>query len=91
MTEWKPVSAKVRQRVQNVLNQNLVIRSFLENGFEAALSSETNVLSVSKYLFSVICTFLREEVETISWRSEAKRSKLFKSKFGHRNLLKKWF
>ena len=91
MTEWKPVSAKVRQRVQNVLNQNLVIRSFLENGFEAALSSETNVLSVSKYLFSVFCTFLREEVETISWRSEAKRSKLFKSKFGHRNLLKKWF
>ena len=35
----KPYSAKVRQSVQNFLNQNLGIRNFLENGFEATLSS----------------------------------------------------
>ena len=34
---------------------------------------------------------LSEEVETISWESEAKRSTLYKSKFGHRKLLRKWF
>ena len=44
------------------LNQNLVIRSFLENGFEATLSSITNVLSVWKGYFSVFCNFLSNEV-----------------------------
>ena len=35
--------------------------------------------------------FLSEEAETIFWESEAKVSKLFKSKFGHRKILRKWF
>ena len=30
---------EVRQSVQNYLNQNLVIGSFLENGFEATINS----------------------------------------------------
>ena len=87
----KPFSGKVKQNVQNYLNQNLVIGSFLENGFEATLSSKTNVVSVWKEHFSVFCKFLSDEVETIFWESEAKHSKLFKSKFGHRKLLRKWF
>ena len=87
----KLLSGKVRQSVQNYLNQNLVIGSFLENGFEAILSSRTNVLSVWKEHFSVFCKFLSDEVETIFLESEAKRSKLFKSKFGHRKLLRKRF
>ena len=87
----KPFSGKVKQNVQNYLNQNLVIGSFLENGFEATLSSKTNVLSVWKVHFSVFSKFLSDEVETIFWESEAKHSKLFKSKFGHRKLLRKWF
>ena len=82
---------EVRQSLQNNLNQNLVIGSFLENGFEATLSSKTNVLSVWKVHFSVFSKFLSDEVETIFWESEAKHSKLFKSKFGHRKLLRKWF
>ena len=91
VTKLKPFSGKVRQSVQNYLNQNLVIGSFLENGFEATLSSKTNVLSVWKEHFSVFCKFLSDEVETIFWESEAKCSKLFRSKFGHRKLLRKWF
>ena len=41
--------------------------------------------------FLVRCKFLIDEVETISWESEAKYPKLFKSKLGHRKLLRKWF
>ena len=87
----KPFSGKVRQSVQNYLNQNLVIGSFLKNGFEATWSPKTNVLSVWRWHFSAFCIFLSEEVETILWKSEAKHSKLFKSKLGHKKLLRKWF
>ena len=34
------------QSEANYLNQDLVIGSFLENGFEATLSSKTNAVSV---------------------------------------------
>ena len=91
MRKLKPFSGKVKQSIQNYLNENLVIGSFLKNGFEATLSSKTNVLSVRKEHFSVFCKFLSDKVETIFWESEAKRSKLLKWKFGHRKLLRKWF
>ena len=86
----KPFYGKVRQSAQNYLNQNLVIGSFLENGFEATLSSKINVVTVWKEHFSVFCKFLSDEVETIFCGSDTKRSKLFKSKFGHRKLLSVW-
>ena len=44
VTKLKPFSGKVRQSVQNYSKQNLVIGSSLENGFEATLSSKTNVV-----------------------------------------------
>ena len=91
VTKLKPFSRKVRQSFQNYLNQNLVIGSFLENGFQATLSSKTNVLSVWKKHFSIFCKFLSNEVETIFRETEPKRSKLFKSKFGRRKFLRKWF
>ena len=87
----KAFSGKVRQSVRNYLNQNLVKESFLENGFAATLSSKTNVLSVWIAHFSVFCKFLSEEVETVCWESEAKRSKLFKSKSGYKKLHRKCF
>ena len=37
------------------------------------------------------CKFLSDEVEIVFWEGEAKRSKLFISKFGHRKVLRKWF
>ena len=58
----KPFSRKVRQNVQNYLNQNLVIGSFLENGFATTLSPKANVLSVLKRAFF---NFL----EIFEWRS----------------------
>ena len=91
VTKLKPFSGKVRQSIQNYWNQNLIIGSFLENGFEATLSSKTNVLSVWKGNFSIFCKFLSDEINTIFWESEAKCSRLFKSKFGHRKFLGKWF
>ena len=90
MAKVEPFSRKIRQSVQGCLNQNLVIGSLLENGFEASLSSKTNVLSVSKE-FQCFCKFLSDEVETIFRESKAKCSKVLKSKFGHRKLLIKWF
>ena len=76
----KAFSGKVKQNVQNYLNQNLVIGSFLENGFEATLISKTNVLSVWKKDFQFFCKFLSNEVETIFWESEAKyRNQFFQN------------
>ena len=37
-TKLKPLLGKVKQSIQNYLNQNLIIRSSLENGLEATLS-----------------------------------------------------
>ena len=69
----------------------MVKGSFLEIGFKATLSSKTNVLSVWKLQFSVSGKILSDEVETIFSESEAQHSKLFKSKFGQRKLLRSWF
>ena len=66
-------------------------RSFLEKVFGATLSWKTNFVSVWKEHFSISCKFLSDDVETISWESEAKHLKLFKIKFGHKKLPKKWF
>ena len=91
VTKLKLNVGKVRQSIPDYLNQTLVIASFLENSFGATVSSKTNVLSIWKGYFSDFCKFLSDKFETIFWKSEANRSKLFKSKFGHRNLLRKWF
>ena len=91
VTKLKIFFAKVRQSLQNYLNQNLGIINLKENGFGESLSSKTNVVSVLTKHLPVLCKFLSDEVETILWESEAKHSKLFKSKFGHQNLLRKWF
>ena len=91
VTNLKPFSGKVKKSVQSYSNKNFIIGDFVENGFEATLSSKTNLLSVWKRHFSVFCKFLSDEVETIFWESEAKCSRLFKSKCGHRKLFRKWF
>ena len=91
LTKLKPFSGKVRQSVQNYLNQNSVVGSLLENGFEATLGSKANVLSVWKNHISTFRKFLSDKVETAFWEKEGKRSTLFKSKFRNRNLLSKWF
>ena len=44
-----------------------------------------------KGIFQFFCKLLSDKVETIFWKSEAKRSRLFKSKFGCRKLVRKWF
>ena len=87
----KPFAEKVGESVKIYRNQNLVIRTFLETGFGATLSLKTNLLSIRKKHFLVFCKFLSDEVETIFRESEAKLSKLFKSKFGQRRFLRKWF
>ena len=66
-------------------------RNLLEKGFGVTLSSKAIVLSVWKERFSVFCKLLSDEVKINCWKSYTKRSKLFKSKFGTRKLLRKWF
>ena len=89
--EVETVLRKSEAKYSKLLNQNLGIGRFLENGFEATLSWKTNIASVWKEHFSVFWRFLSDEVETIFWESEAMRPNLFKSKFGHRKLPRKWF
>ena len=81
----------MRQNIQIFLNQNLGIRTFLENSFGGTLSSKTNPVSVSKEHFPVFSKFLSDKLETIFRESEARRPRLFKSKFDHSKLLRKWF
>ena len=69
VTKLKPFSGKERQSVQNYWNQNLVIGSFLENGFDATLSSKANVVSVWKVHFSVFCKFLSDELNLFSGKA----------------------
>ena len=90
-TKLKAFFAKVRQSVQNYLNEDLVTVNFLENGFETTFSSKANVLSIWKEHFSIFYKFLRDEVETIFWGNEANCSKLSKSKFVCRKLPRKSF
>ena len=89
LMKLKPFCGKVRQSVQNYLNQNLVIGSFLENDFVVTLSSKTNVLSIWKGHFSVFCKFLSDEVEIIFWESKTDLSRPIKFKVGHRKLFRK--
>ena len=93
MAKLGPFSGTARQRLQNCLNSRLVIKTFLENGSEATLRSKTNVLSIWKWQFSGFFFFfewMNEEVETIIWENEAKHQKVFKLKFSHSKLVKKW-
>ena len=73
------------------LNQTLVISNFLGNGFQATLRWKTNVLKIWKGHFSFFCKFLHDDTETVFWEYEVKPSKVFKSQFGHKQLLRKLF
>ena len=42
--KFKTFSGKVRESVQNCLNENLALGSFLKNGFKAILNWKTNVV-----------------------------------------------
>ena len=66
-------------------------RNFIENCFEATLSSKTNVLSLWKEHFSVIYKCLSDENQITLWESDGKRWKIFQSKSGHTKLPRKWF
>ena len=89
--KWKPLPGQVRQSAKNSLNQNLVIKSFWENCFEATLRTKADVLNVWKANFSVFYKFMSNKLETIFRESDAKRSKIFKVKFDHRKVLRKLF
>ena len=91
VTKLKPFSGKVRKSIKNCLNQNLVIASFLGNGFEATLISKTNFMSLWNGHFSDFCIFLRDEVKTVFWERKTEPLLSFKFKFGHRKLLRKQF
>ena len=91
LKKLKPLFGKVRHSIQSHLNQSLVIGMFLENGFEAILSSKTSVVIVWKEHFSVFCKLFSDKVETIFWESEAKHSRLLKLKCGCRSFLQNGF
>ena len=85
LMKLKQFSGKARQRLQDHLNSKFVIGMFFENGFEATLGLKTNVLSTCKEKFLDFCKFCRRSWNHFSgnWN--------FKSKFGYRMLLIKWF
>ena len=87
----KPFSGKVKENVQIYLNPNLVIVSFSEKVFELTLNSKNECSErLERSFFCFFFKFLSDEVETIFSESKTKCSKLFKSKFAHRKLLRKW-
>ena len=46
--EVENIFSESKAKHQKLFNQNLVIGTFLENGFEASLSSRANIVSVWK-------------------------------------------
>ena len=46
---------------------------------------------LEREIFRVFFQFLSDQIEMIYWKSKAKHQQFFESKFGHRNLLIKWF
>ena len=90
VTKVKSLPGKVRESVQDYLNENLVEWSIIENVFHT-LTSKVNVVNIWKEHFSAFCWFLSDEFETLFWKSEGKHSKLFQSNFSRKKLLKKWF
>ena len=82
---WEGESKRLKLFKSNIGDKN-----FLEKGFEVALSPKTIVLILSKRLFWVFCKFFSDEVKTVFWESDRKRSKLLNSKFDHKELLWKW-
>ena len=67
--KFKPFSGKVRQNIKNYLNQNLVMGSFLENGFGAPLRSKTNFLGVWKGKFSFFQNFWVTKLKLFSGKA----------------------
>ena len=88
---WTHFLQKWGKGVKAILNQNLVIESFLVICFEATLRSKTNITSVWKWHFSFYSKCLNDEIETVFWESEAKHWKLFQSKDSDREHFRKWF
>ena len=93
VTKLKPFSGKVRQGLQDQLISFKVGHGKL---FEKRFRSHLNIKNeCSEHLerksSRFFLRFLSDEVKTIFWGSKAKHQKLFKSKFGHRSLLRKWF
>ena len=70
MTKLKQFSGKLRQSPQSWLNQNLVVGTFSQNGFEVTLSSKTNVIRILKWHFSVFANFLVTKLKTLSGRGK---------------------
>ena len=89
--EVKSTSWKNEAKCQKLFKLKFHHKNLLRKSFESTLSSNPNALSVWKANFLLFCKFLSDEVETIFWESDAKRSKRFKSKFGSMKLLTKWF
>ena len=77
MTKLKLFSGKGWQSVQDCLSENLGIRIFLENWFWRNLELKNESSERLKRVFSAVCKFLSDKMETMFWESQAKRSKLF--------------
>ena len=56
--------------------------NFLENGFKVFFELG---------IFQFFCKFLSYKVESVFWKSEGKRSKLFESNAGQKKYFRKWF
>ena len=91
VTKLKPFSRKVNQSVQSYLKTNLVIGSFLENGFHTTLSWKTNVLSVWKKRFPVFSNFWVRKLKPFSEKGKQSVKIYLNQKFEYKNLLKKCF
>ena len=66
--EWRiwTASWKKEAKRQKLFKSKFIIRTFLENGFEATLSSKTNVMSIRKGHFSFFVHFWMKKLKAYS-------------------------
>ena len=91
VTKLKPFFWESEAKRSKLFKLKFDDRNLLKKCFWSYLELENECSERLKRAFSAFCKFLSDEVETVFWKREAKRSRLFKWKFGHKNFLRKWF
>ena len=89
--EVETIFRETEARNQKLLKSKFGHRKLIRKLFCSSLELKNECSEPLKKTLLSFCEVLGDEVETTSWKSDAKRQKLFKLKFGYKKLLRKWF
>ena len=89
--EVETIFRETETRNQKLLKSKFGHRKLIRKLFCSSLELKNECSEPLKKTLLSFCEVLGDEVETTSWKCDAKRRKLFKLKSGYKKLLRKWF